>query len=256
MRRNGFRALLPGVESWYDLGNKAKTGRSQGLEKVGKVSDHTNMILRYMPYLQVNMVLGLDGDEGPEPFELTKRFVDLCPGAFPGYSLLTAFGQAAPLNLEYQRSGRVLPFPFHFLNNHHAMNVRPLNYGWPEFYDRVIDLTRHSFSKRAIARRLRANRETIPRVMNVVRALSSEGNGRIKYFSEVRELLSSDVSFRAYFEGATNRLPEFFRSRIRKDLGPLWEHLPRGALKHDHFAYLRSQPVTDQPLLQLRVAEA
>jgi len=34
MRKNGFRALLPGVESWYELGNKAKTGGSQGLEKV------------------------------------------------------------------------------------------------------------------------------------------------------------------------------------------------------------------------------
>ncbi len=256
MRNNGFKALLPGVESWYDLGNKAKTGRSQGLEKVGKVADHTNTILRYMPYLQVNMVLGLDVDEGPEPFELTKRFVDLCPGAFPGYSLLTAFGQAAPLNLEYQKTGRVLPFPFHFLNNHHAMNVRPLNYEWPEFYDRVIDLTRHTFSKRAIARRLRANHEMIPRVMNVVRVLSSEGNGRIKYFSKVRELLSSDVSFRAYFEGETTRLPDFFRNRIKRDLGPLWEHLPSGALRHDHYAYLRSQPATEQPLLQLRVVKA
>ena len=62
---------------------------------------------------------------GAEPFELTKRFVDLSPGAFPGYSLLTAFGQAAPLNLEYQRQQRVLPHPFHLLNNHHAMNVKP-----------------------------------------------------------------------------------------------------------------------------------
>ncbi len=255
MRKNGFKALLPGVESWYDLGNKARTGRSQGLEKVAKVSEHTNTILRYMPYLQVNMVLGLDGDEGAEPFELTKRFVDLCPGAFPGYSLLTAFGRAAPLNLDYQRSGRVLPFPFHFLNNHHAMNVRPLNYEWPEFYDRLIDLTKHTFSKRAIARRLRANREMIPRVMNVVRALSSEGNGRIRYFSKVRELLRSDVAFRAYFEGETTRLPEFFHNRIRKDLGPLWEYLPGGALEHDHYAYLRSQPRVEEPLLQLRIAE-
>jgi hypothetical protein len=92
--------------------------------------------------------------------------------------------------------------------------------------------------------------------MNVVRALSSEGNGRIKYFSQVRELLSSDVSFRAYFEGETSRLPEFFRSRIKKDLGPLWEYLPRGALKHDHYAYLRSQPMTGQPLIELKVAQA
>ena len=107
MQKAGFRAILPGVESWYDMGGKSRTGSNQGIEKVRKVADHVNMILRHIPYVQTNFVLGLDCDEGPEPFELTKTFVDLCPGAFPAYSLLTAFGQAAPLNLEYQRAGRV-----------------------------------------------------------------------------------------------------------------------------------------------------
>src|SRR2546428_2299185 len=101
LQRNGFKALLPGVESWYDLGAKSKTGKMQGMEKVRQVSDHVNLILRYVPYVQTNFVLGLDVDAGPEPFALTKRFVDLTPGAFPGYSLLSAFGQAACLNLDY-----------------------------------------------------------------------------------------------------------------------------------------------------------
>jgi len=99
-----------------------------------------NMILRYIPYIQTNFVMGLDGDMGPEPFELTKKFIDLSPGAFPAYSLLSAFGRAAPMNLDYQRAGRVLPFPFHFLNNNHAMNVRPKHYSWPEFYDGLVDV--------------------------------------------------------------------------------------------------------------------
>ena len=157
LRRNGFQAILPGIESWYDLGNKSKTRRT-GMEKVKLVAEHVNMILRYIPYIQTNFVLGLDSDEGPEPFELTKTFLDLRPGAFPAYSLLSAFGRAAPLNLEYQRAGRVLPFPFTFLNNNHAMNVRPTNYAWPEFYDRLVDLTRYSFSWRAIGRRVTAPR--------------------------------------------------------------------------------------------------
>src|SRR5260370_33715896 len=111
-----------------------------------------------MPYIPTNFVLGLDADEGPEPFELTKRFVDLTPGAFPGYSLLTAFGRAAPLNLEYQRAGRVLPFPFYFLNNNQAMNVRPKHYAWPDFYHRVIDLSAYSVSWRALWTRFGAAR--------------------------------------------------------------------------------------------------
>src|SRR5690348_7348239 len=147
LQRNGFQALLPGIESWFSLGNKSKTRRT-GMDKVTQVSEHVNLIMRYVPYVQTNFVLGLDCDEGPEPFELTKRFLDLTPGAFPAYSLLSAFGRAAPLNLEYQRAGRILPFPFNFLNNNHAMNVRPANYGWVEFYDRLVDLSRYSFSGR------------------------------------------------------------------------------------------------------------
>ena len=144
LQKNGFQAILPGIESWYDLGNKSKTRRT-GMDKVTQVAEHVNMILRYIPYIQTNFVLGLDGDEGPEPFELTKKFLDLAPGAFPAFSLLSAFGRAAPLNLDYQRAGRVLPFPFTFLNNNQAMNVKPKNYAWPEFYDRFVDLTRTHF---------------------------------------------------------------------------------------------------------------
>src|SRR5229473_769745 len=66
------------------------------------------------------------------------------------------------------------------------MNVRPKNYSWPEFYDNVISLTRYTFSWRAIARRFTAMRGAIPRWMNVVRAVSSEGFGRIAYYTEVR----------------------------------------------------------------------
>jgi hypothetical protein len=247
MKRNGFVAALPGIESWFDLGNKSKTGANQGVAKVEQVSEHIRAIQRHIPYVQTNFVLGMDSDSGATPFELTKQFVDRTPGAFPGFSLLSAFGRAAPLNLEYQRQNRVLPFPFHFLNNNHAMNVKPANYSWPDFYDHVIGLSKHTFSWRAINRRFWAVRQRIPRWMNVVRAVSSEGFGRIKYYTEVRHLLDSDRHFRDYFEGETTELPAFFLNRIKRDLGPLLEWLPNGALEHDPNAYLkatgRQQPV-------------
>jgi hypothetical protein len=241
LKKNGFKALLPGIESWYDLGGKSKTGKKMGTEKVRQVAEHVNLILKYIPYVQTNFVLGLDTDEGPEPFELTKRFVDLAPGAFPGYSLLSAFGQAAPLNLEYQRSSRVLPFPFHFLNNNQAMNVKPKNYTWPEFYRHVIDLTSYTYSRRAIIKRWKATSGMIPRWMNVVRAISAEGRGRTRYHMEVRRRLDSDLQFRSYFEQETTELPQFYIDLARKDLGPLWQWLPDGALHHDPNAYLKSK---------------
>jgi hypothetical protein len=236
----GFKAVLPGVESWFAHGDKSRTGARQGMDKVRQVSEQVNMILRYIPYVQTNFVLGLDCDAGPEPFELTKRFVDLSPGVFPGYSLLTAFGRAAPVNLEYQRQQRVLPHPFPLLNNHSAMNVIPLHYSWQEFYDQLIGLTTHTYSWRAIGQRYLANTGVIPSAMNVVRSISNEGFGRIRYYSELRRLLQTDSHFHNYLDGATTDIPEFFLRKLRANLGSFWEYLPAGALLHDHNAYSKS----------------
>jgi radical SAM family protein len=238
LRAAGFVGMLPGIESWYSLGNKARTGTKQGMEKVEQVAEHVNLILRYIPYVQTNFVLGLDADSGSEPFELTKRFLDRTPGAFPGYSLLTAFGQAAPLNLEFQRDGRVIPFPFHFLNNNHAMNVRPKNYPWPEFYDRLIDLSKYSFSWSMMGRRARGTQRGPATWLNVVRGISSEGFGRIRYHTAIRRLLDTDRSVRAFFDGESRQVPGFYVERLRRDMGQWWDYLPAGALEHDPEAYL------------------
>jgi hypothetical protein len=145
------------------------------------------------------------------------------------------------MNLDLQRARRVLPFPFHFLDNNRAMNVRPKNYAWGDFYDQVIGLTRYAFSWPAIGRRLQSTPGNIPRWMNVVRAVSSEGFGRIRYYQEVRQRLDSDPPFRRYFEQETTELPKFFVAQVRKDLGPFWDSLPPGALDHDPNAYAESE---------------
>jgi hypothetical protein len=248
LRKNGFMAMLPGVESWYSLGGKSKTGSAAGLEKVRRVADHLNTVLRYIPYVQANFVLGLDEDEGEEPFELTKRFVDLAPGVFPAFSLLSAFGEAAPLNLDLQRAGRVLPTPFHFLDNNRATNVRPKNYGWKALYENVIGLRKHVFGVGAVARRFAANRGTIPRWLNATRALSSEGWGRVRYDTAILRRLDSDAPLRRFFDGETTVLPAFYTDQLRNDLGPMWDALPEGALHHDPNAYLRARSVVPEPV--------
>ncbi len=239
LKKNGFKAILPGIESWFDLGNKSKTGHTYGMEKVKRVSEQVNMILSYLPYLQGNFVLGLDTDEGDEPFELTKKFLDMSPGTFPAYSMLTAFGRSAPLNLEYQKQDRVLHFPFQFLNNSGAMNVKPKNYEWADFFDKMISLHEHSFSNKAIYRRFNVNRGWIPKAMNIVRATSSEGWGKIKYFHEVRQRLDEDISFRKFYEQETTEVPPFLANQIKDAMGPLWDWLPNETITHDPYSYLK-----------------
>jgi hypothetical protein len=244
LRKNGFVAILPGIESWYDMAGKSKTGGTKGRAKVDQVSDHVNQVLRHIPYVQANFVLGLDSDEGEEPFELTRLFVEKTPGVFPAYSLFSAFGRAAPLNLELQRDGRVLPIPFHFLDNNQAMNVRPRNYSWTSLYDHIIELRRYSFSPRAVARRFAANEGLLTRSLNLVRALSTEGRGRVRHDTVIRGLLDTDRSMRRFLEGDTVAVPRFYTDRLRRDLGPLWSWLPPGGLHHDPNAYLKSVDLT------------
>lgn len=251
LQANGFKAILPGIESWFDMAAKSKTGKKQGMEKVNVVSEHVNMILKYLPYIQTNFVLGLDCDDGPESFELTKKFVDLSPAAFPAFPLLTSFGEAAPLNLEYQGTGRVLPFPFHFLNNNHAMNVRPAHSSWPVMYDRIISLVEHAFSWPAIWNRFVETKTTFPKALNFVRAVSTEGFGRMKFYREIRRRLDEDRQFRDFFEGETTIIPEFYINMMKKDLGPLWEWLPEGAMYHDQNAYYKK----DQERKRIRALE-
>jgi hypothetical protein len=80
--------------------------------------------------------------------------------------------------------------------------------------------------------------------MNVMRAISSEGYGRIKFYRKVRENLINDRSFRAYFEGETDELPDFYINIIKKDLGPWFQWLPEGAIRHNPNAYLDKQSNT------------
>ena len=253
LKHNGFKAILPGIESWYDFSNKSKTGSMTGLEKVQKVSDQINTLLKYIPYAQATFVFGLDIDQGVEPFELTKRFVDMTPGVFPSFNLLTAYGRAALLNLDYQRANRVIPLPFHWLNNS-ITNVRPSNYSWTEFYKHMLDLSNHAFSWKSIGKRYKANREPIPRWMNTLRSTATRPVKR-KRLAEVLQRFESDSQFRAYFEQETTELPHFYINRIREDLGPLWDWLPEGALYYDPNAYLKSEQANDTEVVALEGVE-
>jgi hypothetical protein len=95
--------------------------------------------------------------------------------------------------------------------------------------------------------------------MNALRAISSEGFGRLEYHKEVRRRLDSDRPFRRYFEQETDELPAFFVEQVRRGLGPLYPWLPPGALQHDPHAYLTSepaQPARDAPTPAARLVDA
>jgi hypothetical protein len=233
LKRCGFIGIIPSVESWFDYGNKTGTGKFSGMEKMQQVAEQMNMIQSLIPYVHVNFLLGSDADKGPEPFELTRRFLDLAPGITPSFTLLTAFGRGTPTNAGYLKANRVLPFPFHFLHSAYTLNVRPQHYTWIEFYDHIIDLINYSFSAKVVMNRFRAIKKTVPRWVNLLMTLSVGGSGITKYHALIRHQLHTDNEFRKFFEQETTEIPDFFRRKIRKDLGAFWPWLPDGAICHD-----------------------
>jgi hypothetical protein len=83
LRNTNCAIVAPGVESWTDYSNKAGQGRRGGVEKVDRVAGHFAHLAQNVPYLQANFIFGLDTDQGDEPVELTKRFMDQAPFVWP-----------------------------------------------------------------------------------------------------------------------------------------------------------------------------
>jgi hypothetical protein len=224
MRRNRWVCQVPGIESWYGFSDKGGTGKVTAGDKVTDVAEHVNQILSYIPYVQTNFVLGLDDDAGDEPFELTKSFVDLVPGAFPGYSIVTDF-RNAPLSDQLAAEGRTFSVPHPFLDNTSGFNVRIKNYSLLDFYDRMIDLQAHTFSARAKLRRWNANANRHVKITNLGRAIT-EGGWRAGTLKRMRERVATDESFLRHYSGAQEAAPQYYFDQIRKMLGTWSAWLP------------------------------
>lgn len=231
LQKNNFVIMLPGIESWFDFNSKSKQQKNIGLDKVKAIAEQVNMILRYVPYVQTNFIFGLDCDAGSDPFELTKKFIDLCPGVYPNFSFITAFGNSAPLNATLQAEGRVIDLPFPFLDGNSGLNVRLKNYSFIEFYDHMINLVQYSFSAQKIWKRFKTNKHPLPRWMNLLRA-SFSGKGSGGNYLTIRQLLESDKEFGAFYAGESSKPPSFYQDKIQKTMGPFYPHLPEKVLNY------------------------
>lgn len=226
LQRNGFAAMIVGIESWFGFNDKAKQGRRVGAEKVEEIAHQVDRITRYVPYTQANFVWGLDEDAGPDPFSLTRRFVELAPAAFPSHSLLTAFGEAAPLSVSLRKQGRVLPLPFHVQDGSVIHNVKLKNYRPSEFYAELGGVVEHSYSPRACRRRFVRSSHGLGsagRWLSLIRSRASLS--RAEHYRDLGRRFEEDPEFRAFQEGAP--APARLRDGVRHELGRYYEHLPR-----------------------------
>ncbi|HEU5475307.1 MAG TPA: radical SAM protein [Actinophytocola sp.] len=208
--------VAPGVESWTDYSNKAGVGRRGGLDKVDRVATHFAQLAENVPYLQANFIFGLDTDQGDEPVELTKAFMDRAPFAWPTINIPVPFG-GTPLHDELAANGRILttmPFSFYYAP---YLVTTIKHYDPVTYYDKLVDLYAHAASPAMLRRRLRT---TSHRAIGYVhRARTASFRSDVARFRQILGMLRSDPNFLAFHEGRSTALPEYYRHTGERMLG-------------------------------------
>jgi len=210
------------------------------------VATHVNQIQSYIPYMQTNFVFGLDCDEGPDPWNLTKQFIDLAPGVLPTFNLFTNF-QNAPLSNILDKEGRTTFVPYPLLDGRSAFNVKLKNYDPIEFYDRLIDLMEHTWSLKAFARRFQANSHWTAKAINLGRGYV-EGRERLKYYRQVRQRLDTDRDFLTFSRGEREEPPTYFFDTIRYRTGRYADLIPKELTTPRGFVESAKRTTHDAPV--------
>jgi radical SAM superfamily enzyme YgiQ (UPF0313 family) len=239
LRDTNCAMVAPGVESWTDYSNKAGVGRTGGEAKVDRVAAHFAQLAENVPYLQANFIFGLDSDMGDEPVELTKRFMDRTPFAYPTINIPVPFG-GTPLHEALTAAGRILtamPFSFYYA----PYLVTTLKHYDPiTYYTKLVELYAHASSPRMLSSRLRSTSHRVIRYVHRARTASFRTD--ITSFHRILGMLRSDPAFLAFHEGRGTALPAFYRHVNDRMLGRYGELLSPADRTPDLSPYASPDP--------------
>lgn len=205
--------VAPGVESWTDYSNKAGVGRKSGLEKVHGVVEQFQKLDAKVPYLQANFMFGLDTDRGDAPVELTKLFMDQTPFVWPAVNIPVPFG-GTPLHQELLRTDRILktmPFGFYYAP---YLVTRLQNYDPVTYYQKLIELSCHAASPAMLTRRMNSTSHRTVKLLHLARTAGTRTN--LKHYRQIHALLRSDSQFRAFHDGESAVLPDYYTHRYKR----------------------------------------
>ncbi len=216
LKETNCALVAPGVESWTDYSNKAGVGHKAGLEKVDRVVEHFHRLHENVPYLQANFMFGLDTDSGPEPAELTRLFMDRTPFVWPAINIPMPFG-GTPVHRGLVRDGRILrsmPFGFYYA----PYLVTTLRHYDPlSYYQQLVELLEHASAPAMVRRRLASTGNRKVRLVHRIRTAGMRAS--LNSYRGILGMLRSDARFRAFHEGRSAALPEFYRHRYERMLG-------------------------------------
>jgi hypothetical protein len=218
LKKVGCLCVIPGIESWSAYSKKAgiKASASAG-EKLNEVVDRFNLIHRYIPIIQANLLFGLDTDKGDAPVLLNKEFITRTPYVAHSLNIPASFG-GTPLFERYMKGGRILaalPFTF-YCKPYLATTLK--NYTPIAFYEKLMEIFTHMTSLDILARAVRDTENPVFKGYHPIRNLSLRL--MIRTMGQILALLKTDKSFRAFHEGGSTLLPEYYHQKYEALLGP------------------------------------
>lgn len=216
LRRTNCLYVAPGVESWFDYGDKAANGGKVGAAKLEDVVARFRELHRHVPGLQANFLFGSDQDRGSEPADLTIEFVRRLPFVWPNVNIPTPYG-GTPLFDRYLAEGRILRvMPLACYCAPYLVTTLK-HYDPATFYRHLVRIQTAITSWAAPVRRVAAPAPLAVRLAHAVQTLSFREQARET--RAILRLLETDRGFRAFHDGASVPLPAFYRRHYERRLG-------------------------------------
>lgn len=216
--------ILPSVESWSDeYANKIGVRNIDRTERVQHVAESFNALTSAFLYVGTNFIFGLDGDQGDEPFELTKEFMRQAPLVWPILHIPMPFG-GTPMQAGLLEDGRILrrlPFMFYKVP-HLAMLLK--NYDALDYYEKMTDLFAFSASAELFDIRLKASRNPLVSGLHYLR--TGTARRRHQMFAAILQRLRSDAQFLAFQRGQSDDLPPYYIQVYNRAMGRYASLLP------------------------------
>lgn len=220
--------VAPGVESWTDYSNKAGVGRSVGQEKLENVIGQFEELHRHVPGLQANFLFGTDGDQGEEPVEMTREFIQRLPFVWPTLNIPIPFGGTPMYDrlLAEDRIHQEIPFAFYYMPH---LVIQPLHYDPLSYYDLLIRLYEAVASSRLLLRRVRSAKNPGLRMLHILRTMAVRNElGKLR---AIRARIAGEPELRSFLEGRSKRLPAFYQEQLKTRLGDYGKLLSKEDLK-------------------------
>lgn len=223
LRDTNCVAMAPGIESWNGYSNKAGVGMATGQEKLERVVNQMRTLHEYVPYLQANLIMGLDVDSGEEPFDLTRRFLQQTPYVWPQVNMPMAFG-GTPLFDTFLREDRLLKnLPFLFYRQPY-LTTKLKNYNALEYLEKMVEIYTLIASGQMLRRRLGMSQKLSIAVSTCIRTVTIRNE--IVELRGIVQRLREDDHLRAFHRGHSEEVPDFYAHIYRKKLGTLAELIP------------------------------